>query len=98
TVSAEIPSAGGTVSQVREVTFELMNYSKSHGLTSFAIGHVTKDGNISGPKLLEHMVDTVIYFEGDQQHYYRLLRAIKNRFGNTNEVGIFEMQEDGLKE
>lgn len=98
TVSAEIPSAGGTVSQVREVTFELMNYSKSNSLTSFAIGHVTKDGNISGPKLLEHMVDTVIYFEGDQQHYYRLLRAIKNRFGNTNEVGIFEMQEDGLKE
>ncbi len=98
TVSAEIPSAGGTVSQIREVTFELMNYSKSHGLTAFAIGHVTKDGNISGPKLLEHMVDTVIYFEGDQQHYYRLLRAIKNRFGNTNEVGIFEMQEDGLKE
>ena len=98
TISAELPSAGGTVSQVREVTFELMNYTKSHDLTSFAIGHVTKDGAISGPKLLEHMVDTVIYFEGDQHHFYRLLRAIKNRFGNTNEVGIFEMQEDGLKE
>jgi DNA repair protein RadA/Sms len=98
TISSELPSAGGTVSQVREVTFELMNYTKGHNLTAFAIGHVTKDGAISGPKLLEHMVDTVVYFEGEQQHYYRLLRAIKNRFGNTNEVGIFEMQEDGLKE
>lgn len=76
TVSAEIPSAGGTVSQVREVTFELMNYSKSHALTSFAIGRVTKM-EISQQKLLEHMVDTVIYFEGNQQHYYQLLRAIK---------------------
>lgn len=98
TISSELPSAGGTVSQIREVTYEIMNYTKSHQLTTFTIGHVTKDGAISGPKLLEHMVDTVIYFEGEHQNYYRLLRAIKNRFGNTNEVGIFEMQEDGLKE
>lgn len=98
TVSSQIDSAAGTVSQIREVTYELMNYAKANGITCFIIGHVTKEGVISGPKLLEHMVDTVISFEGDQFNYYRLLRVIKNRFGNNNEVGIFEMRETGLKE
>lgn len=98
TSSNEVQSAAGTVSQIREVTYELMNYAKANGLTCFVIGHVTKDGNIAGPKILEHMVDTVIYFEGDQFGQYRILRAIKNRFGNTNEVGIFEMKENGLRE
>jgi DNA repair protein RadA/Sms len=98
TVSSEIQSAAGTVSQIREVTYEIMNYAKGLGVTCFVIGHVTKDGNIAGPKILEHMVDTVIYFEGDQFGQYRLLRVIKNRFGNTNEVGIFEMNEQGLSE
>jgi len=98
TISSEIQSAAGTVSQVREVTYELMNYAKATDLTCFVVGHVTKEGSIAGPKILEHMVDTVIYFEGDQFGQYRMLRVIKNRFGNTNEVGIFEMQENGLKE
>ncbi len=98
TVSSEIQSAAGTVSQIREVTYELMNYAKSKNLTCFVVGHVTKEGSIAGPKVLEHMVDTVIYFEGDQFGQYRMLRVIKNRFGNTNEVGIFEMVESGLKE
>ena len=98
TVSEEIPAPPGTVSQVREVTYELMNYVKPMGITAFVIGHITKDGSIAGPKILEHMVDTVIYFEGDQFNQYRILRAIKNRFGNTNEVGIFDMSENGLKE
>jgi len=98
TLSAQISSAGGTISQIREITFEVMNLCKTHGVTGFLIGHVTKEGSISGPKMLEHMVDTVIYFEGDQHYFYRLLRSIKNRFGNTQEVGIFEMQESGLKE
>lgn len=98
TVSSEIQSAAGTVSQIREVTYELMNYAKANNLTCFVVGHVTKEGSIAGPKVLEHMVDTVIYFEGDQFGQYRMLRVIKNRFGNTNEVGIFEMKESGLKE
>jgi DNA repair protein RadA/Sms len=98
TVSQEIQSAPGTVSQIREVTYELLNHVKSKDITCFIIGHITKEGNIAGPKILEHMVDTVIYFEGDQFGQYRILRAIKNRFGNTNEVGIFEMEEAGLKE
>ncbi len=98
TVSQEIQSAPGTVSQIREVTYELLNHVKSRDITCFIVGHITKDGNIAGPKILEHMVDTVIYFEGDQFGQYRVLRAIKNRFGNTNEVGIFEMEEVGLKE
>lgn len=98
TTSSEIQSAPGTVSQIREVTYELMNHVKSNGITCFVIGHITKDGAIAGPKILEHMVDTVIYFEGDQFGQYRMLRAIKNRFGNTNEVGIFEMGEGGLIE
>ncbi|MDD0854753.1 DNA repair protein RadA [Halobacteriovorax sp. GB3] len=98
TVSSDIQSAPGTVSQIREVTYELMNHVKGNGITCFVIGHITKEGNIAGPKILEHMVDTVIYFEGDQFGQYRMLRAIKNRFGNTNEVGIFEMKENGLNE
>ena len=98
THSNEVESAAGTLSQIREVTYELMNYAKSFNLTCFIIGHVTKEGQIAGPKILEHMVDTVIYFEGDQLGQYRMLRVMKNRFGNTNEVGIFEMQEQGLLE
>jgi DNA repair protein RadA/Sms len=98
THSNQVDSAAGTLSQIREVTYELMNYAKAYGLTCFIIGHVTKEGQIAGPKILEHMVDTVIYFEGDQLGQYRMLRVMKNRFGNTNEVGIFEMQEKGLVE
>lgn len=98
TVSEEIQSASGTISQIREITYELMNYAKANGVTCFIIGHVTKDGGLSGPKVLEHMVDSVLFFEGDQYNYYRLLRVIKNRFGNTHEVGIFEMSESGLRE
>ncbi len=98
THSNQIDSAAGTLTQIREVTYELMNFAKAYDLTCFLIGHVTKEGNIAGPKILEHMVDTVIYFEGDQLGQYRMLRVMKNRFGNTNEVGIFEMQEKGLIE
>lgn len=98
THSNQVESAAGTLSQIREVTYELMNYAKAYNLTCFIIGHVTKEGQIAGPKILEHMVDTVIYFEGDQLGQYRMLRVMKNRFGNTNEVGIFEMQEKGLVE
>lgn len=98
THSNQIESAAGTLTQIREVTYELMNFAKAYDLTCFLIGHVTKDGQIAGPKILEHMVDTVIYFEGDQLGQYRMLRVLKNRFGNTNEVGIFEMQEKGLIE
>lgn len=98
TVSGQLDSPAGTLSQIREVTYELMNQAKSLGLTCFVIGHVTKEGSIAGPKILEHMVDTVVYFEGDQHGQYRILRSIKNRFGNTNEIGIFEMSESGLRE
>lgn len=98
TVSGQLDSPAGTLSQIREVTYELMNQAKSLGLTCFVIGHVTKEGSIAGPKILEHMVDTVVYFEGDQHGQYRILRSIKNRFGNTNEIGIFEMGESGLRE
>lgn len=98
TVTEQLDSAAGTLSQIREVTYELMNVAKASGITTMVIGHVTKEGNIAGPKVLEHMVDTVVYFEGDQWGQYRILRAIKNRFGNTNEVGIFEMADNGLNE
>jgi DNA repair protein RadA/Sms len=98
TTTMEINSAPGTISQIREVTYELMNHAKANDTTCFIIGHITKEGSIAGPKVLEHMVDTVIYFEGDQFGHYRLLRVIKNRFGDTNEVGIFEMKESGLAE
>ncbi len=98
TISNEVQSPAGTISQIREVTYELMNHVKANNITCFVVGHITKEGAIAGPKILEHMVDTVIYFEGDQLGHHRMLRAIKNRFGNTNEVGIFEMGEGGLKE
>ncbi len=96
--SNNVQSTAGSVSQIRECTNLLMHIAKSKNITTIVIGHVTKDGNIAGPKVLEHMVDTVIYFEGDKYKSYRMLRAMKNRFGNTSEVGIFEMQSDGLHE
>src|SRR5690606_10030064 len=94
----EVTSAPGSVSQVRECTGELMRIAKSKNIPIFIVGHVTKEGNIAGPRLLEHMVDTVLYFEGERHHTYRILRAVKNRFGSTNEMGIFEMKEKGLEE
>ncbi|MBQ9606608.1 MAG: DNA repair protein RadA [Lachnospiraceae bacterium] len=93
-----VESAAGSVSQVRESTAVLMRIAKSLGITIFIVGHVTKDGSVAGPKVLEHMVDTVLYFEGDLQGSYRILRAVKNRFGSTNEIGVFEMRQDGLRE
>jgi len=94
----EVTSAPGSVSQVRECTAELMRIGKTKGVAIFIVGHVTKEGSIAGPRLLEHMVDTVLYFEGERHHSYRILRAVKNRFGSTNEMGIFEMKELGLEE
>jgi DNA repair protein RadA/Sms len=94
----EVTSAPGSVSQVRECTAELMRIAKTKGIAIFIVGHVTKEGSIAGPRLLEHMVDTVLYFEGERHHTYRILRAVKNRFGSTNEMGIFEMKESGLTE
>lgn len=96
--TGSIESAPGSVSQVRECAGQLMLLAKGQGLPTFLIGHVTKDGSIAGPRVLEHMVDTVLYFEGDPGHPYRILRAVKNRFGSTNEIGVFEMQESGLRE
>lgn len=93
----EISSAPGSVSQVRESTQILMGIAKQMNIATFIVGHVTKEGQIAGPRLLEHMVDTVLYFEGDEHHAYRILRAVKNRFGSTNEMGIFEMKHSGLK-
>ncbi len=93
-----IDSSPGSVSQIRECTGELLRYSKESGTPVFLIGHITKDGNIAGPKILEHMVDVVLQFEGDRNHIYRLLRSIKNRFGSTNELGIYEMISSGLRE
>ncbi len=94
--SDETPSAPGSVTQVRTITFELMRLAKSKQIPIFIIGHITKEGSIAGPRVLEHMVDTVLYFEGDSNSELRLLRGFKNRFGSTNEVGIFEMRRDGL--
>jgi DNA repair protein RadA/Sms len=96
--SSELGSAPGSVSQVREATVRLMLMAKRSGIPAFLVGHVTKDGAIAGPKLLEHMVDTVLYFEGDRNHIFRVLRAVKNRFGSTNEIGVFEMKDRGLEE
>lgn len=93
-----IASAPGSVSQVRECTSHFMRIAKVKGIATVLVGHVTKDGAIAGPRMLEHMVDCVLYFEGERHHTYRLLRAVKNRFGSTNEIGIFEMTEDGLRE
>jgi len=96
--SEETPSAPGSVTQVRNITFELMRIAKSLYTPIFIIGHITKDGSIAGPRVLEHMVDTVLYFEGDMNTELRLLRGFKNRFGATNEVGIFEMNKNGLND
>lgn len=93
-----ISSAPGSVSQVRECTAQIMKTAKSKGIPTFIVGHVTKDGAIAGPRILEHMVDTVLYFEGENHHTYRILRAVKNRFGSTNEIGVFDMKESGLEE
>ena len=93
-----VSSAPGSVSQVRESTGVLMQIAKTQNVTIFIVGHVTKDGNVAGPRVLEHMVDTVLYFEGDRHASYRILRGVKNRFGSTNEIGVFEMQTEGLVE
>lgn len=93
----EMASAPGSISQIRECTSLLMRMAKESGTAIFLVGHVTKDGAIAGPRMLEHMVDVVLYFEGDNQHQYRLLRAVKNRFGSVNELGVFQMTGDGMK-
>ncbi|MCE2926749.1 MAG: DNA repair protein RadA [Rickettsiales bacterium] len=93
-----LDAAPGTVSQVRAASHELIKLAKKRGLTLFLVGHVTKDGQIAGPRVLEHMVDTVLYFEGERGHSYRILRAVKNRFGGTDEIGVFEMKDMGLSE
>lgn len=94
----EISSAPGSVSQVREVTAEFMHLAKGRGIATFLIGHVTKSGEIAGPKVLEHLVDTVLYFEGDKQNHYRMIRVVKNRFGPTDEIAVFQMKHSGLFE
>ena len=96
--SDRVESAPGSVSQVREATASLLRIAKDNCITIFIIGHVTKEGTVAGPRMLEHMVDTVLYFEGDNSAVYRVLRAVKNRFGSTNEIGVFEMAGNGLKE
>ena len=97
-VADEVTSAAGSVSQVREVTARLMKIAKQQGITIWIVGHVTKEGVVAGPRTLEHMVDTVLYFEGDRHAVYRILRGVKNRFGSTDEIGVFEMQPEGLRE
>ncbi|SEF86753.1 DNA repair protein RadA/Sms [Caloramator fervidus] len=94
----ELQSAPGSVSQVREATSAFMNIAKNLNIATFIVGHVTKEGSIAGPRVLEHMVDTVLYFEGERHNTYRVLRAVKNRFGSTNEIGVFEMKQSGLEE
>ncbi len=96
--TAALNSSQGSVSQVREVSSQLLLYSKKTNIPTFIVGHVTKAGSIAGPKVLEHIVDTVLYFEGERQHIYRILRSVKNRFGSTNEIGVFEMKSRGLEE
>lgn len=96
--SDEITAAPGSVSQVREITAQIMRICKQNSITTIIIGHVTKDGNIAGPRVLEHMVDTVLYLEGERYFSYRILRGVKNRFGSTNEIGMFEMKEEGMCE
>ena len=96
--SEDVSSAPGSVSQVRESTHVFMQLAKGLGITIFIVGHVTKEGTVAGPRVLEHMVDTVLYFEGDRQVIYRILRGVKNRFGSTNEIGVFEMRDKGLME
>ena len=94
----EVGAAPGSVSQVREATASLLQLAKGREITIFIVGHVTKEGTVAGPRMLEHMVDTVLYFEGDSSAVYRILRAVKNRFGSTNEIGVFEMAGNGLLE
>ena len=96
--SEDISAAAGSVSQVREITSQIMRVCKSRNITTIIIGHVTKDGNIAGPRVLEHMVDTVLYLEGERYFSYRILRGVKNRFGSTNEIGMFEMKGEGMCE
>lgn len=96
--SSQIPSSPGSVTQIRECANHIMYFSKTKGSSTFLIGHVTKEGAIAGPKVLEHLVDTVLYFEGDKTYPYRIIRAVKNRYGSTNEIGIFSMTESGLEE
>ena len=96
--SDEITAAAGSVSQVREITSRIMKMCKQKNITTIIIGHVTKEGNIAGPRVLEHMVDTVLYLEGERYHQYRILRGVKNRFGSTNEIGMFEMKNEGMRE
>ena len=96
--SGAMPSAPGSVGQLREVSSRLLRWAKESNVPTFLIGHVTKDGAIAGPKVLEHLVDTVLYFEGDSSHMYRIIRAVKNRFGSSNEIGVFEMKDVGLIE
>lgn len=95
---ADLPSAPGSVTQVRETTTEFMHLAKGRNIATFLIGHVTKSGEIAGPKVLEHLVDAVLYFEGDKQHQFRMIRVVKNRFGATDEIAVFNMQEKGLVE
>ncbi len=96
--SAQVQASPGSIAQIREATGILLRLAKETGITFFLVGHVTKDGNVAGPRVLEHMVDAVLYFEGDRYASYRILRSVKNRFGSTNEIGIFEMRGDGLSE
>jgi DNA repair protein RadA/Sms len=98
TYTQNLESTPGSISQIRECAHNFINFAKETGSSVFLVGHVTKDGSIAGPKVLEHMVDTVLYFEGEKNHIYRILRTVKNRFGSTNEIGIFQMQENGLEE
>ena len=95
--SAKFPSAPGSISQVREVATQLLFLAKGRGITTFLIGHVTKDGNLAGPKSLEHIVDTVLYFEGEKRQHHRIVRAVKNRFGAASELGVFELTGAGLQ-
>ena len=94
----DLPAAPGSVGQVRECTADLLRLAKGKNISALIVGHVTKEGQLAGPRLLEHIVDTVLYFEGDRHHAYRILRATKNRFGSTNEIGVFEMRPEGLRE
>ena len=96
--SSDLPGVPGSVGQIRECAGEFLRLAKTHGISTFLVGHVTKEGNIAGPRLLEHLVDTVLYFEGEGRQALRILRAVKNRFGSTNEIGVFEMTEAGLRE
>ncbi len=98
TYTDTLPSAPGSVGQIREVSAKLLRWAKEKGIPTFMIGHITKEGSIAGPKILEHLVDTVLYFEGDNSHTFRIIRAVKNRYGSTNEIGVFEMKETGLAE